>query len=275
MKKFTIPVIVLALCLALVATRSLTQDQPPAADPADAPQTPTPQFEAGDNEVAPTDDEQAPEPPIIEDVDLQALIDQAADGDTITIATGTYMIDEGLRIQGRSDLTIICQSPVNIFCTDPAANVLNISGSTGITFAGGRLRHDEPAEEELSCSGFVVVVNESSDVLVYRSELDGCGTTGVAMFHSRNVRIDQCHVHNNSSLAFYLFSADGVKITNCRIENNKSMLWIDAMDDLDEPLEMWGNTILNNPGPDDEPDEESAAQFEQLDEQIDVQQGTQ
>ena len=262
MNKFTIPAIVMALCLVLVASRSLTQQRPPAE---------TEQVPATDAEqVEPTEAEQVQEePPVIEDVDLQALIDQAEDGDTITIASGTYMIDEGLVIEGRADLTIICESPVNIFCTDPTANVLAIRGSTGITFAGGRLRHDEPAEEELSCSGFVVVVSESSDVLVYRSELDGCGTTGVAMFHSRNVHIDQCHIHDNSSLAFYLFNSHEVKITNCRIENNQSMLRIAAMDDLDEALEMWGNTIENNAGP-PQTDDEGAAQFEQLDEKIDA-----
>ncbi len=244
MNKLALPAIAVVLCLAFVAGRSLTQDQhPPAAA-----------------EQAQVD------PPVVENVDLQALIDQAPDGSTITIASGTYIIDIGLIIRGRENLTIICESPVNIFCNDALGNVLTISGSTGITLAGARLRHVEP-DVEMTCEGVVVFVNESSDVLIYRCELDGCGVTGVVMYHSRNVRVHQCYIHDNSSLAFYLFYSDEVKITNNRIVDNQSMLFVRAEED--QTLEMWGNTIENNPGP-AEPDDEEAAQFEQLDEQIDA-----
>lgn len=247
MNKLALPAIAVVLCVAFVAGRSLTQDQhPPAAA-----------------EQAHVD------PPVVEDVDLQALIDQAPDGSTITIASGTYIIDTGLVIRGREDLTIICESPVNIFCRDTNDDVLTVHDSTGITLAGARLRHVEPLDEYM-CHGGVVRLMEVSDVLVYRCELDGCGAIGASIRSSQNVHIHQCHIHDNSFAAFYIDNSDEVKITDCRIVDNMTMLANYARGD--QSLEMWGNTITNNTGYWRQFSDLAAGDdvFEQLDHQIDA-----
>jgi hypothetical protein len=241
MKKRPLSATVILLCLVLLAGTSLTQEQPPA------------------------EAEQAPdEPPVIENVDLQALIDRAEDGDTITISTGTYVIEDGLVISGREGLTILCESPVNVFCRDTNDDVLTIMSSSGITLAGGRLRHLEPLDEYI-CHGGVVRVAEASDVLVYRCELDGCGAIGASIRSSQNVHIHQCHVHDNSFAAFYIDDSDEVKITDCRIVDNMTMLANYARGD--QSLEMWGNTITNNTGYWEQTRDE-IIRFELLDRQI-------
>jgi len=223
MTKFILSTIIVALCVVLVAGESRTQDQSPSAAVAEADQA----------------------PPIIEDVDLQDLIDSAADGDTLTIPSGTYINNHGLVIEDREDLTIICQSPVNIYCRDTDADVLTIEESSGITIAGAHLRHFEPLEE-YQCHGGVVRIVESSDVLLYRCELDGCGAIGASVRSSKDVHVNKCHIHDNSFVAFYLDDSEDVKITESRIDNNKSMLASYSSDD--QSLEMWGNTIENNTG---------------------------
>lgn len=175
---------------------------------------------------------------------LQSAVDNASDGDILSLQSGEYLSKKAITISSKKNLTLMAEGDVWIICDDVNEPVIRIKeSSANITLKNIKAKHKEPLKE-YSCHGAVVSIDSSKNIKIINCELNGCGAMGVEMYKSSSVEIDQCYVHQNSWVAFYISQSTDVKITNNKIENNKSLIQLSRVNFL----EMWGNEIKNNKG---------------------------
>ena len=115
---------------------------------------------------------------------IQAAIDAAFDGDTISIGMGTY--PESLEIENRT-LTLAAESPSGTIIENGTSN-LSISGGSSVTVTGLTFQ---------SASVFGITIEDSSSLLLQNSEVIGSGNIGVFIDTSGPVSIDQSRIVDN------------------------------------------------------------------------------
>lgn len=182
-------------------------------------------------------------------LNLQELIDKTPDGGTVTIPLARYVLSDGLRVHNRTNLTISCAPGSQILVDDISADVLEIANSTDIRIEGAFLRHLKPLPE-YECHGDVLKMRGSENIVVENSELDGCGAIGVAVWQSRNIKVKQCLIQNNSFNALYFEGAENVHIADCVIQDNANLFQMYRSQDV----QMSGNIIRRNGGYWEEPE---------------------
>ena len=175
------------------------------------------------------------------DLGLQEAIDQAQPGATIYIHEGVYNNDVTILIEGKLGLTITGRGEVWLICSDIYENVVTVSYSEGIELTSLKARHEEWLAE-YECHGSVLHIEESTDIYVFDSELNGCGGIGVAAYYSESVTVENCLLHRNSLYAVYLYSTNDVSLYYNTIVNNRSFLYASEV----FGLEIEGNEISGN-----------------------------
>ena len=176
-------------------------------------------------------------------LDIQKVIDNAQDRSTVTIPFGEYWLTKGLVIKGRKSLVLTSQPGTKILVKDVNADVVSVLQSEEISIKNFHLRHVNPLLE-YKCHGVVIRVKDSNDILITNCELDGCGAVGVSSWSSKNILVQNCHVHHNTFNAFYFQSCAGVKIQSSVVEDNGNFI---QMYDTSS-LEMRDNNIRRNGG---------------------------
>ncbi|MBI9102691.1 MAG: right-handed parallel beta-helix repeat-containing protein [Spirochaetales bacterium] len=176
-------------------------------------------------------------------INIQELIDQTPNGGVAFIPYGEYIIDEGLRIVGKSGIILRTDAGTRILLDDTNQDVLAISGSSDVRLENLYLRHLIP-REDYACHGSVVSIGYSPNVVIINCELNGCGAIGVSSYESDGLIIRNCYIHSNSFNAFYFNRASNVKIHSSIIENNGNMM----QSLYSSGLEMSDNIIRNNGG---------------------------
>ena len=74
------------------------------------------------------------------------------------------------------------------------------------------------------CSGDVIRLEESNDVLIKQSTLYGCGVNGLTASNSRSIQVRNCEIYGCSDCALYLSEADDVYVKGCKIYDNSRAL---------------------------------------------------
>lgn len=177
--------------------------------------------------------------------ELQYLIDNSRDGDVIRLAQTRYISKDGVKIEGRSHLTILCEKGTEIICEDVNQSVITILDSIDIRIENASMHHLKPLKE-YHCHGSVVEVGgESTDIKVINCELNGCGAIGFHTWSGGTHEVRDCWIHDNSFCAFYI---DGGKVTisGNRIENNGSLM--EPSGALSSYVNMQDNILKNNTG---------------------------
>lgn len=182
-----------------------------------------------------------PPAPLIEDVDIQALIDAAPDGSLVTIPRGWYVLPKGLVIRGRRALVIRGESSTGIAVADSDAHVLAIEDSQSIRIERVRMRHLS-ASEGSTCDGNLIDIRDAGNVALVGCELSGCAASGVVAERTQNLTIQRCHLHHLTHLALRMGECQTVNIVENVIEENASFARFDGV----EALQMHGNVIHGN-----------------------------
>jgi parallel beta-helix repeat protein len=183
------------------------------------------------------------EKPPLRSLDIQKMIDNAQDRSTINIPFGEYWLTQELVIQDRKSLILTSQPGTRILVKDVNADIVSILQSEEISIKNLHLRHMNPLEE-YQCHGVVIRVKDSNDILIMNCELDGCGAVGVSSWSSKNISVQNCHVHHNTFNAFYFQNCADVKIRSSVVEDNGNFI---QMYDTSS-LEMRDNVIRRNGG---------------------------
>ena len=181
--------------------------------------------------------------PINSSKKIQELINNASDGEIISIPEGEYIIDESLLIHNRKGLSLRGNGKCRILLTDLWKEVLDIKNSNSIKIEGIYFSHLKPLKE-YECNGGVIGISSSSIILIDNCELEGSGTIGVAANDVENLKVSNCYIHDNTFNAFYLSDVNNARIYNCVIKNNANMLQSYKLTDF----EMSDNMIMNNGG---------------------------
>ena len=174
---------------------------------------------------------------------IQAMIDAAPDGATITIPRARYISQQSIIVQARHDLTIICPRGTEILVDDVDEHVVTITESTGITIQGAHLRHKAPAAD-YECHGAVVRAEGSSELHFVDSDLHGCGAIGLSAHECQNILVSRCSIRENSYVAISLNTCENVMIAGNIITDNQLTL---SLRDC-RSVRMQDNLITGNGG---------------------------
>lgn len=184
------------------------------------------------------------------DLNLQNLIDDTPDGGTVRIPKARYVLDDGLIVANRRDITIECEPGAQILVDDISADVLEIADCENVTLRGAFLRHLKPLAN-YECHGDVLKVRNARNVVVENSELDGCGAIGLSAWGVEGITVEHCLIQHNSFNAFYFDGCSTVRIRNCVIQDNANFMQMYRTEDV----EMAGNVARRNSGYWEEPEE--------------------
>jgi hypothetical protein len=233
---------VLAVVVLVAAISPLTSAPPagasPSSDPSGPPADPSPRLASS----APKVDQPAPTP-TADWMTVQRLIDESSDGDTLVIPAGTYIVEKPVSIKDRKGLTLTSASQASILLTDTDAPVVLIEGSSGITLSNLLLRHLEP-QQEYTCHGAVVEVENSTNVVISNCILNGSGAIGVSARGASDLEIANCIIEENSFMAFVLIQVDDVLIRANIIRDNAGLMQLNGV----RFMEMRDNLIHGNGG---------------------------
>ena len=174
---------------------------------------------------------------------LQTLIDETPDHQTLRITKGSYIINKGLMIKGRVGLSVIAEPGTMILLTDLDQDVLTIADSKEIRLYNVLLKHVTPLKT-YKCHGSVVRIDNAQDITIANSELNGCGAVGISAQKTKNLTIEHCYIHNNTFNALYLSNIQGVNLwSNVIVDNANAMQLYDVSD-----MQMSDNILERNTG---------------------------
>jgi hypothetical protein len=156
-------------------------------------------------------------------LDIQTILDDAPDGSILTLDRGEYVFEQGLMLDGKSNLTITAPPGTRILCSDVMADVLSLEGCDSIRIENLTLSHLKPLKE-YECDGACLRISDCRDIEVVNCELSGCGAFGIAGDDVARLRANGCYVHHNTFSAFYFNSCEDVLISGNRIVNNTEVV---------------------------------------------------
>ncbi len=154
--------------------------------------------------------------------DIQAAVDKAKSGDTISIAAGTYYTVGPIRIEGKRNLTITADR-ANVVCTEIYENVIEITYSENILIYGLTAGHQETPY----CSGDVILIEYSRNVTVKQCDLYGCGVCGIDYLYCTNMEAINNNLHDNSYAGICTYACSGIKVKDNTFVDNETHFALD------------------------------------------------
>jgi len=147
---------------------------------------------------------------------IQDAIDNASDGDTVFVYSGTYYenleVNKSINLIGEDkDITIINGSEYRILWIDASFIKIN-----GFTLENAK---DNYFDEAIV---FGRIKRHIENICISDCIMKDCGEA--VLFFSTvnvsNVSITNCYMHNNSDASVRLRNSDNIAIKNCTLENN-------------------------------------------------------
>ena len=148
---------------------------------------------------------------------LQKVLEGEPGGSVIRLAPGTYHTLSPIRFQNLDNLRLEAQSAYLILeSTDD--NVIEVINSSRLAIVGIHARHAKPSGP-VGCLGSVILIENSEQVEIAESELDGSGIVGIAAYDSPDLLIRDNYIHNNSSYPV-VYQGPSVTFMDNRFEDN-------------------------------------------------------
>ncbi len=149
--------------------------------------------------------------------ELEKAIATAEDGALIELKNQIYKTEEPLTIENKKNLTIDGKGATFI-CQSVTSDVIAITDCEKIILKNIVATHIDP-EGPLGCTGNVIHIEKSSDILITDSELNGSGIIGVVAYNTDELKIINNHIHKNSQYSI-LYIGPSVTIEGNTFENN-------------------------------------------------------
>lgn len=138
-------------------------------------------------------------------------------GGTIKLKEMTYHLDRPLRIINKTNLTLD-GSDCTFIMNNKSEDVVYVEGSKNITLKNFKATHIEP-DGPIGCTGSVIQIYSNEDVLIEQCELNGSGIIGVVAYETKNLKVANNYIYNNSQYGV-LYNETSLEITGNTFEDN-------------------------------------------------------
>jgi parallel beta-helix repeat protein len=148
---------------------------------------------------------------------LAASLNALASGSQVKLAPGEYFLDEVILLSGKENI-IIDGNGALLVMNSLESDVIHLTGCSNIQLLNFKATHIEPSGPT-GCTGNVIYVDDSSDILIQNCDLNGSGIVGIAAYNTDNLLVEDSHIHENSEYAI-IYQGPSLYMTGNIIEKN-------------------------------------------------------
>jgi parallel beta-helix repeat protein len=127
---------------------------------------------------------------------LTMSLNTLASGASVKLKQGDYLLDETILLDGKRNITIDGNGST-LTVNSLSDHVIHVANCSNIRLINFKATHIEPSGP-VGCTGNVLLLENSSDVLVEGCDLNGSGIVGIAAYNVGNLRVQKNHIHENS-----------------------------------------------------------------------------
>ena len=149
--------------------------------------------------------------------DLAAALNALPSGAKVKLAPRQYLLAEAVLLDGKENITIDGNG-ATLIMNSLESDVLHLTGCTNIQLLNFKATHIE-ASGPIGCTGNVIYIDESSDVLIEGCDLNGSGIVGIAAYNTDNLRVRNNHIHKNSEYAI-IYQGPSLLLANNTFDKN-------------------------------------------------------
>jgi hypothetical protein len=152
------------------------------------------------------------------DAELDFLYNGLKTGENIKLKKLVYYLDRPLMISGKNDFTLNGNGCTFIM-KDKSEDVMVVENSKNITLTNFKATHIEPVGP-IGCTGSVIQVRDNENVLIEKCALNGSGVIGVTSYNTKNLRIVDNYIYNNSEYGILFDLETSIEIKSNNFEDN-------------------------------------------------------
>ena len=138
-------------------------------------------------------------------------------GDYIKLEPKEYLLNVPVRIENLENITIDGNG-ATLIMNSLSENVIHISGSKNIILKNFKATHIEPSGPT-GCTGNVIYMDNSDDILVEKCALNGSGIVGIAAYNIGALKVVNNRIYENSEYGI-IYMGPSIEIKNNVFEKN-------------------------------------------------------
>jgi hypothetical protein len=150
--------------------------------------------------------------------DIDLLYQKLRGGESIKLEKKIYYLEETIVISGKNTFTFDGNGSTFIM-KNKGADVVYVVNSENTSLRNFKATHIEP-EGPIGCTGSVVQVSNSNNILIEKCELNGSGIIGVVAYNSKKLRVLDNYIYNNSNYGVLYDTETSIEIKGNRFEDN-------------------------------------------------------
>ena len=138
-------------------------------------------------------------------------------GSSIQLKKGTYKLSSPISIIRKSNISIDGNG-ATLIMQNMADDVLFIDNSNNIKLINFKATHIEP-EGPVGCTGNVIHIENGSGITIEDCDLNGSGIVGIAAYGTKDLRIINNYIHENSQYGI-IYQGPQIEIKGNRFQDN-------------------------------------------------------
>ena len=136
---------------------------------------------------------------------------------SIQLKKGTYKLSSPISIIRKSNISIDGNG-ATLIMQNMADDVLFIDNSNNIKLINFKATHIEP-EGPVGCTGNVIHIENGSGITIEDCDLNGSGIVGIAAYGTKDLRIINNYIHENSQYGI-IYQGPQIEIKGNRFQDN-------------------------------------------------------
>jgi hypothetical protein len=186
--------------------------------------------------------------------ELDFLYNGLRTGENIKLKKLVYYLDRPLMVSSKNDFTLDGNGCTFIM-KDKFEDVLVVENSKNITLKNFKATHIEP-EGPIGCTGSVIQVRYNDGVLIEKCALNGSGIIGVVSYGTKNLRVVDNFIYNNSDYGILYDGETSIEITGNNFEDNGTSgndhvvktlnSWLSEIEQIKKNINKEGLKMSNN-----------------------------
>ena len=138
-------------------------------------------------------------------------------GSSIQLKNGIYELSSPISIIRKSNISIDGNG-ATLIMQNMADDVLFIDNSNNIKLINFKATHIEP-EGPIGCTGNVIHIENGSGITIEDCDLNGSGIVGIAAYGTKDLRIINNYIHENSQYGI-IYQGPQIEIKGNRFQDN-------------------------------------------------------
>lgn len=155
---------------------------------------------------------------IAEPTDIEALYKSLNNGGNIKLKKLIYNLERPLVISNKSNLTLDGNGSTFIM-NNKSEDVLTVRSSDNVTLKNFKATHIDP-DGPIGCTGSVIQVDNNTNVLIEKCQLNGSGIIGVVSYNTQNLKVIDNYIYNNSEYGVLFDENTTIEIKDNKFEDN-------------------------------------------------------